>query len=421
MGSSMLLRIARVFAATDAELVVDAAIRIEDGVIISVGRAEEFGSEVQATDPVDGTALPGFVDSHAHPTLPADGRSLRVQAEAGPEIAALTAAWQLRRHLYAGYTTVMDCGAKGTTGFAVRSAAASGLIAGPRLLAVGRPITPTRGHMYWCGSEADGPAEIGREVSILTSEGADAIKIIASGGGTGGVPTRPSYDQTSLNAAVAAAHDQGLRIVAHCRASEAIARCAMTRMDVIAHLEFIEPGPVEDFGGGAPTAIPRFDPRVGEAVAASGAYLDLNPHSSGWDTLLDLRARSEPGQLPESDRARMRALERYFEAMLDVIRQLAALGLADRMSFGSDAGPFDTEFGHPEYNVQLARLAGLAPHESIQVITRNAARSIGLGDEVGTIEAGKRGDLVVVRGNPLDDPGVLVSPISVIKGGSLVR
>jgi imidazolonepropionase-like amidohydrolase len=232
------------------------------------------------------------------------------------------------------------------------------------------------------------------------------------------VPTQACYDTAQLESAVAAAHEHGLSIVAHCRAADAIELCAKTGIDVIAHLEFLRPGPIEDFGGGAPTAIPRYDARIGEAVAASGAFLDLNPHSSGWDTLLRLRSASEP--LSCHQRGLLRSLESYFDGMLDVIGQLASLGLADRMSFGSDAGPFDTEFGHPDYNVVLARLSGLSPAESLQVITRNAASSMGLGDEIGTIEVGKRADLVFVPGDPQSDPRVLASPRWVMRSGAFV-
>ena len=76
-----------------------------------------------------------------------------------------------------------------------------------------------------------------------------------------------------------------------------------------------------------------------------------------------------------------------------MIGALREMGLADRMGFGSDAGPFDTEFGHMEYSVELARLAGLPPMESVQVVTRNAARLesvVSLTNVRGVFKAGQR-------------------------------
>ncbi len=417
-AGSTLIRATQVFQANGERPLLDAVVRVDTGIIDAVGRTEDFGVAAQAATILEGTILPGFVDSHAHPTLPADGRPLPRQAEASPEVSVLTAVEQLQRHLRAGYTAVRDCGAKGGIAFALRHAINGGITGCPSLSVVGRPITPRRGHLHWCGAEADTPAEIEDQISNLASEGADAIKIVASGGSTGGVPTQACYDAKQLAAALTAAHDHGLSVVAHCRSADAIALCAEAGIDVIAHLEFLQPGPIQDFGGGAPTAIPQYDPRIGDAIAASGAFLDLNPHSSGWDTLLRLRAAIEP--LSDHEQALLRGLESYFDGMLDVIRQLASLGLADRMSFGSDAGAFDTEFGHPEYNSVIARLCGLSPAESIQVITRNAANSIGLGDEIGTIEIGKRADLVLVAGDPLSDPSVLSTPRAVMRDGSYV-
>jgi imidazolonepropionase-like amidohydrolase len=93
------------------------------------------------------------------------------------------------------------------------------------------------------------------------------------------------------------------------------------------------------------------------------------------------------------------------------------MGLVDRTAFGSDAGPFDTEFGHMDYSVHLARLAGLSPMESLQVITRNPARLLGLDATIGTVEPGKQADLLVLDGDPLDDPENLRRVAAVFQSG----
>ena len=104
-----------------------------------------------------------------------------------------------------------------------------------------------------------------------------------------------------------------------------------------------------------------------------------------------------------------------------MIGALRDLGLVDRMAFGSDAGPFDTEFGHLEYNVHLARLAGLSPMESLQVVTRNAARLLGLDADVGTVEVGKVADLLVLDADPLADVEHLTRVAAVFRHGVRVR
>jgi imidazolonepropionase-like amidohydrolase len=91
------------------------------------------------------------------------------------------------------------------------------------------------------------------------------------------------------------------------------------------------------------------------------------------------------------------------------------------MAFGSDAGPFDTEFGHLEYNVDLARQAGLSPMESLQVVTRNAARLLGLDADLGTVEVGKVADLLVLDTDPLADAAHLGRVAAVFRNGERVR
>ena len=405
----------------------DPVIRLEGERIAAVGRAEQFGSALDRREVLDfgrRVVMPGMVDCHAHPTLYPDRQSFEVQLRAPDEMLALTAVRQLTVHLRSGVTTVRDCAARGQTMFWVREAARRGYFPAPRLQLAGRAITHSRGHIHWAGGVADTPDEIRRQVRVLVAEGADVIKVVASGGGTtGGIPYLASYTVGELRVAVESAHALERATVAHARATQSIENCVDAGIDTIAHVEFLAPGqPIVDMGGaGAPTGLPKLDRRVAEKLAASPAYLDLNPQSSGWDTVVPLRRKAASGEgLTPAERAQLTNLEAYFEHFLPVIDGLRELGLADRMAFGSDAGPFDTEFGHMEYSVHLARLAGLSPMESLQVITRNAARLCRLDAQVGTVEPGKEADLLVLDANPLDDPEHLTRVAAVFKAGEQV-
>jgi imidazolonepropionase-like amidohydrolase len=401
----------------------DAVIRVEDGRIAAVGRREEFGDGALSglVDYSGKVVMPGMVDCHAHLTLPSDRRPFEVQLLDPDEMLTLTALRQMTVHLRSGVTTIRDCGARGITMFTVREAACRGYFPAPRLQLAGRAITHSRGHLHWCGSVADSADEIRRQVRILVTEGADCIKIIASGGGTkGGIPYLASYTVEEIRVAVEAAHRLERRTLAHCRATAAIENCVDAGVDTICHLEFLSPGEVVDMGGGAPTGYPKLDQRVAEKLAASPAYLDLNPQSSGWDTVLLLRRKRDAAGLTAAEQRNLAILERYFESMITVIAGLYELGLVDRMGFGADAGPFDTEFGHLDYNVAIARLAGLSPMESLQTVTRNAARLMALDDTIGTIEAGKAADLLVLDANPLDDVQNLTRVAAVYAGGAQV-
>jgi imidazolonepropionase-like amidohydrolase len=147
----------------------------------------------------------------------------------------------------------------------------------------------------------------------------------------------------------------------------------------------------------------------------------LNPQSSGWDTLVLFKQKVARGEdLTAAELAQQASLNAYFDHFIPVISALREMGLVDRMGFGSDAGPFDTEFGHMEYSVEIARLAGLSPMESLQVVTRNPARLMGLDDKVGTIDPGKEADLLILAENPLEDVGNLTGVLAVLKAGERV-
>jgi imidazolonepropionase-like amidohydrolase len=403
------------------EPVRDALVRVEAGRIAAVGRAEDFGSA--ATDAIayeQLVLLPGLVDCHAHPTLFPDRQALEIQLQSPDEMLALTAQRQLTVHLRSGVTTVRDCAARGQTMFWVREAIRRGFFAGPRLQLAGRAITHSAGHIWWAGGVADTPDEIRRNVRVLVAEGADVIKLVASGGGTkGGIPYLAAYSVEELRVGVEAAHALERRTVAHARATQSIENCIDAGIDAIAHVEFLSPGEIVDMGNaGAPTGLPKLDQRVADKLAASPAFLDLNPQSSGWDTVVLLRRRQTRGEnLSAQERDQLANLERYFECFLQVIGALYEMGLVDRMAFGSDAGPFDTEFGHMEYSVDLARQAGLSPMESLQVVTRNAARLCGLEDRVGSITPGADADLLLLHANPLQDPHNLTRVAAVYKSG----
>jgi imidazolonepropionase-like amidohydrolase len=282
-------------------------------------------------------------------------------------------------------------------------------------------VTHSRGHGYWAGGSADTLDEIRKQIRILVAEGADFIKMMASGGGSGGIPYLAADSTQELRAGVEAAHALERRTLAHARATQAIENCVDAGIDVVAHLEFLSPGELVDMGGaGAPTGLPKIDERVAEKVAKSSAFLDLNPQSSGWDTLLVLRRKRSDAGLTPAEQAQLDALDAYFDHFIPVMNYLYRLGLVDRMGFGSDAGPYDTEFGHLEYNVHIARLSGLSPMESLQTVTRNAARLAGLDKIVGTIEAGKEADLLLLVADPLADVENLTRVAAVYEGGSRV-
>jgi imidazolonepropionase-like amidohydrolase len=111
-------------------------------------------------------------------------------------------------HLRAGVTTVGDCGARNRVTFDLRQGAEAGLFLTPRLQLCGRPLTITGGHFWWCNEEADGVDGVRQATRKLLKEGADFIKIMASGGAAND-SWFASYSVAELSAAVEEAHQVG--------------------------------------------------------------------------------------------------------------------------------------------------------------------------------------------------------------------
>ena len=199
------------------------AVLVADGRITAVGDKEAFQQQAPPeTETIDlGSAClaPGLIDSHTHLSLAGDGRPYADMFSETDEMMVLTGAMNLQRHLRAGITTIREHGARNKVGFMLKEGIQRGYIPGSRLLVSGRPITCTGGHFHFCNETADGEDEIRKSVRRLVHEGADYIKIMASGGGTAGtIPGRASYSTAELHAAVHEAHHFHRLTVAHCRA-----------------------------------------------------------------------------------------------------------------------------------------------------------------------------------------------------------
>jgi imidazolonepropionase-like amidohydrolase len=367
----------------------------------------------------DATLLPGLVDAHAHLTLAGDRRTYEQMILDPDEMMALVSIRNLQRHLASGVTTLRDNGGRNRVTFIVREAIKRGYFVGPRLLLSGRPVTHRYGHFYWCNGVADGADEIRATVRQLVAEGADHIKIMASGGATAGnIPYYPSYTSAELRVAVEAAHALGRPTTAHCRARQSMVNAVEAGLDCIEHAEFLVPGDIAEYGQGvAASGVMAYDPRVTEQLLEAGTFVSFTYQAGGYDTLLELRAQREREPLTPAQEKQRSALERYFETKLDTARQLLRDGMLPRLIVSTDAGPFDAEFGRMYYGLELAVESGMTPLQAIEAATRVAAEACRVAGIAGSLAPGMQADLCVVRGNPLTNIRSMADVIAVYTGG----
>jgi imidazolonepropionase-like amidohydrolase len=411
------IRAARVFPATGQPIITDGVVELNGSKIL---RVAPFGGETDYEHFPNGTLLPGFVDAHAHLTLAGDRRTYEQMILDPDEMMALVSVANLQRHLAAGVTTLRDNGGRNRVTFIVREAIKRGYFVGPRLLLSGRPVTHSYGHFYWCNGVADGADAIRAVVRQLVAEGADHIKIMASGGATAGnIPYYASYTSDELRVAVDTAHGLGRLTTAHCRAKQSMINALDAGLDCIEHAEFLVPGEIVEYGAGLPSSgVMAYDLAVTERLLETGTFVSFTMQAGGYDSLVELRAHQGP--LSAEDRGRKDSLEAYFDMKLEIFRRMLADGMLPRLVISTDAGPFDCEFGRMHYGLRLAVSAGMSTAHALEAATRIAAQACGVAPLVGTLEPGKEADLLVVDGDALQDIEAVANVAAVYIGGKQV-
>jgi imidazolonepropionase-like amidohydrolase len=368
---------------------------VEDGRIRSIGSPGTLPADVATIDGAGCTLLPGLTDAHVHFAL------IGQKGDHGSEpwiMHVLAVAQVIEAALQEGFTTVRDAGGLEPTW---AQAVASGTLRGPRILPSGSPISQTGGHAddrarheaIHAGVTipglvagmlvADGADEVRRAAREQLRRGATQIKVMASGGIIS--PTDP-FDSLQLSvaeiaAAVEVARSWGTYVMAHCHTTPAV------EMALEAGVRSIEHGSL-------------LEPETAARMAAAGAFmvptLQTMEFFLAHRDLLDVPA--EKVALAEDIAA----------------RAYQSIGIARdagvRLGSGSDVvGPWQGRRG--EELVYKARVLGA--HAAIISATRVNAELFGLEAEIGTIEVGKRADLLLLAGQPLDDIALLAEPDNV--------
>jgi imidazolonepropionase-like amidohydrolase len=347
------------------------------------------------------TVLPGFIDGHVHLMFGTGPRTYNdVVTHDSDALMLLRAARNAELHLRAGVTTLRDAGARNRVTFDLRGGVDAGLVRSPRLLLCGRPLTMTGGHFWWCHGEADGVDGVRAAARQMLKEGADFIKIMASGGAALD-SWYSSYSVAELTAAVTEAHQVGKKTMAHCLGADSIARAVEAGLDQIEHLNFLHPDGSR-----------VFDERLAERIVAQEIIVSPTIQTS-YRELEELEAKGEALSLQEQA---LRDTYRYkIDTKLDFVRRFHQLGA--KIVAGTDA---IQRFGDFPLGLELLRRAGLSEMEVIVAATSLAASAVGMERAVGTIKPGLHADLIYVDGDPLRDLSALGRVEAVVLGGELV-
>jgi imidazolonepropionase-like amidohydrolase len=402
---AVVIRAARLIDGRGGTPLAPAMVRVEGERITAVAASLPVPAGVRLIDLGDATLLPGFIDLHTHLTGRSDVHWEDALVRTTPPEEALWGAHWAQVTLRAGFTTVRDMGPNWPyVDVALRNAIDAGAVPGPRMLVAGAYVSSTGGagdasqyspyvEVPLVHNLADGPTEITKAVRTNFKNGADFIKILATGAvlSKGIPPGAQQYSDEEMRAAVVEARRWGRDVAAHAHGAEGIKAAIRAGVHTIDH------------GSGLD------DEAVALLKARPGTY--YVPTLALLETAID---EGESATVPPAEMERMRALRSMAEG---AFRRALAAGLP--IGFATDAPVIPHGRNAREFRTRV-RL-GEAPMSALVSATRLNAEIIHRQDLVGTVEPGKLADLVGVPGDPLIDITATERVGFVMKGGVVYR
>jgi len=360
---------------TGTEPVADSAIVINGDRFEAAGRAEQIDvpSDAMVIDATGNTVMPGIIEAHAH---------------VGGEPAAQKV---LRLSLQRGITTVCSVSAN-LEGIRLSRAIDDGSVRGCARLVAGCVVTPTHGHVKF--RTADGPWEVRKGVREMAMAGAAFIKTAASGGFWAADESCSvrNYTFEELDALTDEAHAWNLPVIVHCHTQPGLNNCIRAGTDQIHHGAFIDEEAVRGIYEKGLFYVPT--------LAVTCQY-NIDGYSGERPWMIEEMQQAQP-------------IHR------EGVRLAAQLGV--KLCVGTDypGGPWWEIGERTMYEMTELVSCGLSLMQAIVAATSTNAEAFGRLDDLGTIKPGKKADLLMVRGNPLDNIGLLREAkniLTVIKDG----
>ena len=350
--------------------------------------------------------LPGFMDMHVHLAqeyVPKAERRSKIE----PEYRALFAANAASKTLMAGFTSVRNLGDGGMETISLRDAIKEGLVIGPRIFTSGKTIATTGGHgdptngmpkdNYSPPSPEEGvvdsPEDAKKAVRQRYKDGADGIKITATGGVLSVAKSgeNPQFTDDELNSIVATANDYGLWTAAHAHGKEGMKRAVIAGINSIEHGTYM-------------------DQEVMDLMKSKGTYYVPTIMAGDWV--------AEKAKIPNFFPALVKPkAEKIGPQIQSTFAKAYKAGV--KIAFGTDSGV--SAHGDNWQEFILMTNAGMTNQDALKSATIETAKLLRIEDKLGQIKPGMLADIIAVQQNPVEDISTVENVIFVMKDGVIYK
>ncbi|MEE8118524.1 MAG: amidohydrolase family protein [Gammaproteobacteria bacterium] len=383
------------------------SILVSDGLITGIEQGFIAATESQAVVDLRAyTVLPGLMDMHVHLNDEQRPGYYFDRVRLQPSDFAFRSVGYAHRTLQAGFTTVRNLGDHNNLTVALRNAINAGYIEGPRIYTAAKSIATTGGHADPSSANssikralgpyegvADGPWAGAQAVRQRYKDGADLIKITATGGVLSNAKhgLNPQFTAEELDMIVRIANDYGFHVAAHAHGGEGMKRAVVAGVRSIEHGTFMTD-------------------EIMRLMKRKGTYLVPTMLAGQWV----YEQAQIPGALPELIVPKALTVG---PAMAKTFGRVFAAGV--KIAFGTDSGV--SEHGRNAEEFALMVNSGMSAMQAIQSATIEAARLMQIEDTLGSINVGKIADIVAVEGDPLQDINAMNRVRFVMKQGNVYR
>jgi len=379
-------------------------ITVTDGKIVSIVDGYATApADARVVELKDKTVLPGLIDMHVH--LESNpGGDYRDEAVVTDDYLALVGAHNALVTVKAGFTTVRDLGSAPRGGFALRDATANGLIPGPRIVAAGTAISIIGGHgdvsgyrpevnaALDAGNTCTGADQCAARVRQASKNGADVIKITATGGvlSQQGRGLGQHFTDAELKSIADTAHSLGLRVAAHAHGARGVEAAAKAGIDTADHGTFADLAAVKAMKASGTAMVPTL-------MALQGVKERLG--KGIYTPTVEAKGREAVAQAGKA------------------LKLARAEGVT--IAFGTDAGVFDHGRNAGEFAL-MVDWGGMTAREALASATTVAAKLLDKENEIGKLAPGYSADIIAVDGDPLTDVRTLEKVGFVMARGRII-